>query len=65
MENIRALGSLRAGATVRDVDISLFVDNLLDGAPRLALSHQDSSTLLFENATSRPRTIGLSLTYRR
>ena len=57
--------SLRAGATVRDVDISVFVDNLLDSAPRLALAHQDSSTLLFENATFRPRTIGLTLSYRR
>ena len=57
--------SLRAGALVHGADISLFVDNLLDSAPRLALAHQDSSTLLFENATFRPRTIGLTVTYRR
>jgi len=56
--------SLRAGALVHGADISLFIDNLLDSAPRLALAHQDSSTLLFENATFRPRTIGLTVTYR-
>jgi len=57
--------SLRTGVIVHGADISLFIDNLLDSAPRLALAHQDSSTLLFENATFRPRTIGLTVTYRR
>ena len=57
--------SLRAGALIGDANISVFVDNLLDSAPQLGYTHQDSSTLLFENSTFRPRTIGLTVTYRK
>ncbi|HEY0316416.1 MAG TPA: TonB-dependent receptor [Sphingomonas sp.] len=56
--------SLRAGVLVGDANISLFVDNLLDSAPQLGYTHQDSSTLLFENSSFRPRTVGLTVTYR-
>ena len=57
--------SLRAGAVLGEANLSIFVDNLLDSAPQLGYTHQDSSTLLFENSTFRPRTIGLTLTYRK
>jgi iron complex outermembrane receptor protein len=57
--------SLRAGAQVGDANISIFCDNLLDSAPQLGYTHQDSDTLLFENSTFRPRTVGLTITYRK
>jgi outer membrane receptor protein involved in Fe transport len=56
--------SLRAGLTVHDVDLALFMDNVFNARPQLDLNHQDSNTLLFEATTFRPRTIGLSLNYR-
>ena len=57
--------SLRAGALIDHANISLFVDNVLDSAPQLGYTHQDSDTLLFENSTFRPRTIGLTVSYQR
>ena len=56
--------SARAGVIVGKTNISLFADNLFDVAPQLGYQHQDSNTLLFENNTVRPRTIGLTLIYR-
>ena len=56
--------SARAGVILGKANVSLFVDNLFDVAPQLGYTHQDSDTLLFENATVRPRTIGLTLVYR-
>ncbi len=56
--------SLRAGAVLGGANISLFVDNLLNSAPQLGYTHQDSDTLLYENSTFRPRTVGLTVTYR-
>ncbi len=56
--------SARAGIILGKANVSLFVDNLFDVAPQLGYTHQDSDTLLFENATVRPRTIGLTLVYR-
>jgi len=55
---------IRAGATVRKVDLALFVDNLFNAHPQLGLNHQDSDTLLYEATTLRPRTFGLTATYR-
>jgi outer membrane receptor protein involved in Fe transport len=55
---------LRAGATFGNLNLSVFADNLLNAHPRLALSHQDSDTILYEAQTLRPRTIGLTATYR-
>ncbi|MBV8799759.1 MAG: TonB-dependent receptor, partial [Alphaproteobacteria bacterium] len=55
---------LRAGATFGDVSAALFADNLLNSHPQLDLTHQDSGTLLFEAETLRPRTIGITVTYR-
>jgi outer membrane receptor protein involved in Fe transport len=56
--------SLRAGTTFGNTNIELFADNLLDSHPQLNRTHQDELTLLYEASTLRPRTIGLTATYR-
>ncbi len=56
--------NIRAGVTVRKLQLEMFVNNLLDTSPRLGLNHQDQYTLLFEAQTFRPRTFGLSLSHR-
>ncbi len=56
--------SLRAGAIIGTLDASLFMNNVLNSHPQLDLNHQDSSTLLYEASTFRPRTTGITLTYR-
>jgi hypothetical protein len=55
---------LRLGTTIGQTSISLFADNLLNAHPKLDLSHQDSDTILYEAQTLRPRTIGITATYR-
>jgi outer membrane receptor protein involved in Fe transport len=55
------LVSLRAGMTFDKLDVALYADNLLNSHPQLDLTHQDSSTLLYEARTFRPLTIGLSV----
>lgn len=56
--------SIRAGTTIKDFNIALFIDNALNANPELGLNHQDSDTLLYEATTLRPRTIGMTLTYK-
>ncbi|MGD0142464.1 MAG: TonB-dependent receptor, partial [Rhizomicrobium sp.] len=56
--------SMRAGTTLGGFDVSLFANNLLNSHPQLNLNHQDQFTLLYEAETLRPRTIGLTATYR-
>jgi len=56
--------TLRAGMTLGDFNLSLFADNLLNAHPQIDLNHQDSNTLLFEASTLRPRTVGITGTYR-
>ena len=58
------LFSLRAGITLNAVNLALFMDNVFNSAPQLDLNHQDSKTLLYEASTLRPRTFGLTATYR-
>ena len=60
----RSFVSLRAGTVIGPANVSLFVDNLLDSTPRLTRTHSDLATLLFTRTTVRPRTVGLTLTYR-
>jgi hypothetical protein len=55
---------LRAGATFGNFNVALFADNLFNSHPQLNLTHQDSATLLFEATALRPRTIGITATYR-
>jgi outer membrane receptor protein involved in Fe transport len=58
------LFSARAGTTFSDIDLSIFVDNIFNAHPQLGLSHQDSDTILYEAYTLRPRTMGVTATYR-
>ena len=55
---------MRAGATVKSINFTLFMDNVLNSHPVLDLNHQDDNTLLYEASTFRPRTFGLTATYR-
>jgi iron complex outermembrane receptor protein len=55
---------VRAGATFGNLSVALFADNLFNSHPQLDLTHQDSSTLLFEATALRPRTIGITATYK-
>jgi outer membrane receptor protein involved in Fe transport len=55
---------MRAGTTFGNTAVAIFADNLLNAHPQLNYSHQDSDTLLFEATTVRPRTIGISATYK-
>ncbi len=56
--------SLRGGFSVGQWDVALYANNLLNAHPRLDLTHQDSSTVLYEATTLRPRTIGMAVSYR-
>jgi len=56
--------SMRLGTTWNSLSVALFADNLFDSSPRLSHSHSDSETLLFTATTWRPRTIGITFTYR-
>jgi iron complex outermembrane receptor protein len=53
--------SARAGVLIRNFDVSLFVDNLLDDHPVL---YQFRTGLTYEALTTRPRTIGITITHR-
>ena len=56
--------SLRTGITHENWEFNLFVDNLFDAHPQLSLAHQDQFTELYTAETLRPRTIGLTASYR-
>jgi outer membrane receptor protein involved in Fe transport len=56
--------SLRGGIRTSGVDVSLFVDNLLDKAPVLSKSRDNTASPLYFLITPRPRTIGVTATYR-
>jgi iron complex outermembrane receptor protein len=56
--------SLRAGVLVGGANVSLFVDNVANALPQLTLSHEDKYTLLYTQTTFRPRTMGVTATYR-
>ena len=58
------LVSVRGGVTLNAVKLAIFVDNLFNSHPVLGLGHQDQDTLLYEATTLRPRTFGLTATYR-
>jgi len=54
--------SLRLGVRRERLDLSVFVNNLLDQAPRLSLVRYPSTFLTnFQETTLRPRTIGVTL----
>jgi hypothetical protein len=56
--------SARAAMTFGNLNLALFAENIFDTHPQLNLSHQDSATILFEAETLRPRTIGITATYK-
>ena len=70
----QAFASLRAGTNIADWAVSLFVDNLTDSHTRTNFSHQTNSydantnVLLaspyYRYITYRPRTFGITVTYR-
>lgn len=53
----------RAGVRVGDADISVFINNLLNAHPDLGLSRSNNQPV-YTNYTFRPRTIGLTASYR-
>jgi outer membrane receptor protein involved in Fe transport len=59
------LVNLRGGANIGPTSISLFVDNLFDKAPIRSRTHMDTDTLLYTLNSIQPRTIGITLGYRR
>lgn len=56
--------NLRAGGRVGDADVSVFVENLTNAAPILGLNDQFNKVVFTAN-TIRPRTIGVTLSWRR
>jgi outer membrane receptor protein involved in Fe transport len=57
--------SLRAGLRFGGVDLSLFGQNLTDSHPVLSHTRDTTTSDLFYGHTVRPRTIGVTVTYRR
>jgi outer membrane receptor protein involved in Fe transport len=58
------LVNMRLGASVREVDVSLFVNNLLDSAPLLQITRGTATPYLYTASTFRPRTIGITASRR-
>jgi outer membrane receptor protein involved in Fe transport len=56
---------IRAGMRFGDLDVSLFVENLLNDHPVLSLGHDSLDSENYRTTTYRPRTIGLTATYRK
>jgi outer membrane receptor protein involved in Fe transport len=56
--------NLRAGVRFTGYDISIFANNLLDSEPALSRYHLLATSPLFTEVSFRPRTIGLTGTYR-
>ena len=56
--------SLRAGTRVGKVDLSAFVQNLLDESAWTTLAHDTPSSQLLRSSVMRPRTFGLTAVYR-
>jgi iron complex outermembrane receptor protein len=57
--------SLRAGLRFSGVDLSLFAQNLTDSHPVLSHTRDTTASDLFYDHTVRPRTVGITATYRR
>ena len=63
--------SMRAGTSFGNLNVSAFIDNLLDAHPTTNFSYQGvdsyqvpAPTAQYRNLTFRPRTVGLTFTYR-
>lgn len=55
---------LRAGLRIRDFDLSIFASNVLNNHPELARFHDVPGTTAFRAVSTRPRTIGLTVSFR-
>jgi len=60
-----AVLGLRAGARFGGFDVSLFANNVTNDNPVLGLGHETPGNLNFRATAFRPRTIGLSATFRK
>jgi outer membrane receptor protein involved in Fe transport len=60
-----SLLNLRAGARIKDVDVSLFVNNVTGSQPLLSLYHDTLTSPAYRSGTFRPRTVGVTATIRR
>jgi iron complex outermembrane receptor protein len=56
---------LRAGLRFGDMDVSLFVNNVLNDNPLLSYGHDDAGSGFYRSTTYRPRTFGITATFRR
>ncbi|MBG6120433.1 MULTISPECIES: TonB-dependent receptor [unclassified Sphingobium] len=56
--------NLRVGLISGALDASMFVNNLFDSDKPITLAHEARTSPLFRGIIMRPRTIGLTLTYR-
>lgn len=59
-----SLLNLRAGMRLSGVDVSIFANNVTNSEPVLSLGHDTVQSQVFRSTTFRPRTIGLTVTYR-
>lgn len=55
---------LRTGLIMQGIDVSLFIDNVLDAHPQLSRYHVLPGDPLYLNRTIRPRTYGVTASYR-
>ncbi len=58
------LFQMRAGLTHGSWQYNIFMDNVFNAQPQLSLAHQDQYTELYTAETFRPRTTGISATYK-
>jgi iron complex outermembrane recepter protein len=57
--------ALRAGLRFTGIDLSFFAQNLTDSHPILSHTRDTTTSDLFYDHTVRPRTVGVTVTYRR
>ncbi len=57
--------SLRAGMKFEEIEASVFVNNLMDDNPVLSRGHDVAGSTLYYQSTYRPRTVGVTITYRK
>ena len=60
-----AVLDLRAGARFGDLDVSLFANNVTNDHPLLSLGHETPTDINFRTTSYRPRTIGITATFRK
>jgi hypothetical protein len=60
----RNLVKLRAGVMLDRLELAAFVDNVLDDAPAMGRARLGNRGAAFTNVSARPRSYGMSLSYR-